>query len=337
MLMPAGSDARVNISHSTLHPCARSVPGEHGRGRILFATDLVEVSDSRCSGDSERRWSSAATSTAHEVQVVRRGAYAREVRGAVTLVHAGLAVFTNPGDEVRIAHPVTGGDACSIFRISAAGLEAVGAAESDDDPERRPRFGVDDPSLDGPAFFQHQLAVNAARRASADSLLRLAAEERALDFLRRVTGCRSEHGSGSIARIPRELHNRRAREYVMRVRAVIAQHHREPLTLSTVAAKVGCSPFHLSRIVSAHEGVPIHRLIIRHRLRQALERVLGTREPLSSIALDMGFASQSHFGDSFRREFGHPPGVARRMGAPASSLLRASRTHALRLHPLDIA
>jgi AraC family transcriptional regulator len=112
----------------------------------------------------------------------------------------------------------------------------------------------------------------------------------------------------------REASNRRAREYVMRVREVIARRFHEPLTLMAVSKAVGCSPYHLSRIVSAHEGAPIHRLIIRHRLRHALECVLGTKDSLSSIAIDAGFASQSHFGDSFRREFGCAPGMVRRLG-----------------------
>lgn len=300
---------------ATLHGCIRGGFGEHGSGRTLLTSDLVEILDARCRGETGRGWSAAAPTSAHEVQVIRHGAYARSLNGRVTLVHSGVAVFGNPGDEVCIAHPVAGGDARSIFRVSPDGLRAIAGDDADDRGSPAHAWRADRP-IDGRAFLQHQLAVHAARRAETNPLMRLAAEERALGFLRAVVSLdRSEDARAARAGSSRESRNRRAREYAMRVRAVIAEHYREPLTLAAVAARVGCSPYHLTRIVTAYEGAPIHRLLIRHRLRQGLERVLGTRDALSGIALDLGFASQSHFGDSFRREFGCPPGTARRMGA----------------------
>lgn len=64
--------------------------------------------------------------------------------------------------------------------------------------------------------------------------------------------------------------------------------------------------------VAAVTGLPLHRLVVRHRLRQALERVLDTRESLSAIAFSTGFSSHSHLTDAFRREFGCTPAVIRR-------------------------
>ena len=69
-------------------------------------------------------------------------------------------------------------------------------------------------------------------------------------------------------------------------------------------------------------GMSIWRQVLRLRLRDALERVLETRESLSSIGLGAGFASQSHFGDAFRAEFGEAPGRVRRLAAPALRELR---------------
>jgi AraC-type DNA-binding domain-containing proteins len=303
---------------------------------MLLASDLVEIRDSRCHGETGHGWTVGAVGTSYEVQVIRHGAYARAVHGAVTLVHSGLAVFSNPGDEVCVAHPVAGGDACSIFRLSSVGLSAIAGHEGEDHGERPSQFLHADRRIGGPVFLQHQLAVQAARRAATDPLMRLMAEERALAFLRSVIGVGAANDAPVSASGSREARNRRGREYVMRVRAVIAQHHHEPLTLAAVAMRVGCSPYHLSRIVTAFEGAPIYQLIIRHRLRHGLERVLGTRDALSSIALDIGFASQSHFGDAFRREFGCPPGAARRMSAAGRFSPRAfrPRAHGIPLHPV---
>jgi AraC-like DNA-binding protein len=48
------------------------------------------------------------------------------------------------------------------------------------------------------------------------------------------------------------------------------------------------------------------------RLRASLERVAEQRADLTSIALDLGFSSHSHFTDVFRREFGKTPSEFRK-------------------------
>jgi AraC family transcriptional regulator len=55
-------------------------------------------------------------------------------------------------------------------------------------------------------------------------------------------------------------------------------------------------------------------MILRRRLRDALEMLLDTRDSISQIALSVGFASHSHLTDAFRREFGVPPRTLRRTG-----------------------
>ena len=99
------------------------------------------------------------------------------------------------------------------------------------------------------------------------------------------------------------------------VREVVARRYREPLTLHDIARQVGCSPFHLHRLVRAHAGVPIHRLVLRLRLREALERLLDTGDGVSAIAYATGFASHSHLTDTFRREYGVAPTTVRRLAA----------------------
>ena len=121
-----------------------------------------------------------------------------------------------------------------------------------------------------------------------------------------LTAMRQAYG-GRQRRMPA----RRAAEYAGRVSEVVAARYREPLTLAGIAAEVGVSPFHLSRLVTAANGVPIHRMILRRRLRDALELLLETSEGISRIALAVGFASHSHLTDAFRREYGIPPRAVR--------------------------
>ncbi|MGH8572177.1 MAG: helix-turn-helix transcriptional regulator, partial [Gammaproteobacteria bacterium] len=95
------------------------------------------------------------------------------------------------------------------------------------------------------------------------------------------------------------------------VSEVVAARYREPLTLAEVGRAVDCSPFHLSRLVTAVTGVSIHRMIVRRRLRDAVEWLLETRRSVSFIAHAVGFGSHSRLTEAFRREYGMPPSAVR--------------------------
>lgn len=58
-------------------------------------------------------------------------------------------------------------------------------------------------------------------------------------------------------------------------------------------------------------GCAPHVWLSRRRLKLAMQCLEGTT-PLSEIALDLGFASQSHFSEAFRRSTGVAPGRFRR-------------------------
>jgi AraC-like DNA-binding protein len=75
---------------------------------------------------------------------------------------------------------------------------------------------------------------------------------------------------------------------------------------------VGVSAFHLARLFRRQTGFSLHGYRTRIRLLQALDRVAEARGALTDLALDLGFSSQSHFTDAFRRAFGVPPGALAR-------------------------
>jgi len=54
-------------------------------------------------------------------------------------------------------------------------------------------------------------------------------------------------------------------------------------------------------------GITPHQWLLRGRLRHAAERLSSSREPITEIALDVGFDDLSNFIRSFRREFGVSP------------------------------
>jgi len=58
-------------------------------------------------------------------------------------------------------------------------------------------------------------------------------------------------------------------------------------------------------------GFSLHQYRTQLRLRLALERLPESAGSLTSLAFELGFASHSHFTDTFRREFGVAPSAVR--------------------------
>lgn len=87
----------------------------------------------------------------------------------------------------------------------------------------------------------------------------------------------------------------------------LARRFREPLTLEDLAASVGVSTFHASRIFRRLLGTPMHRHLMHLRLLAALELLDERRGNWSALALEVGFSSHSHFTTAFRAAFGRSP------------------------------
>lgn len=96
-----------------------------------------------------------------------------------------------------------------------------------------------------------------------------------------------------------------------RAREILAERLCERLELSEVAAKVGCSPFHLCHAFKAATGTSLFRYLHLLRINEALVRIHEGATDLSGLAFDLGFASHSHFTRIFRREVGRPPSKVR--------------------------
>ena len=86
----------------------------------------------------------------------------------------------------------------------------------------------------------------------------------------------------------------------------------EPLSLDGMAQAAGLSRYHFVRVFRAVVGDSPHQYLIGARLRAAANRLLDTCEPITAIALDVGFNDISHFNATFRRTFGGALNVSRR-------------------------
>lgn len=99
------------------------------------------------------------------------------------------------------------------------------------------------------------------------------------------------------------------RERVQKVMAVLKENLAGPPSLEEIGRRVGCSHFHLSRIFSEEMGRGIFQHLRELRLERAAALLCEGEMKITQIALEVGYASPSHFTTAFREVFGCCPGL----------------------------
>jgi len=83
--------------------------------------------------------------------------------------------------------------------------------------------------------------------------------------------------------------------------------------LVEVSRIVGLSPSHFAKKFRQSTGLSLERLVNRRRLRAALHVLRDADTPLSRVAIDLGFTSQSHFTRIFSELTGMTPARYRKL------------------------
>ena len=73
------------------------------------------------------------------------------------------------------------------------------------------------------------------------------------------------------------------------------------IKLESLARLAGLDMFYFARCFKQSTGLPPHRYLLEERLKLARRLIAETALPLAEIALKVGFSSQSHFTEAFRR------------------------------------
>jgi AraC family transcriptional regulator len=97
---------------------------------------------------------------------------------------------------------------------------------------------------------------------------------------------------------------------IRRAKEVLEERLTGRLRLADVSRAVGASPAYLTDLFTRTEGVPLHQYLTQLRLARALLE-LPHADDLTTLALDLGFSSHSHFTFTFRRAFGSTPSTFR--------------------------
>ena len=258
----------------------------------LLKTRTITVRDVYCQGTCRPQSAEEYATDTHLV-FPYRGVYVRHLGHDQAVGEANQVLFFNATEGYRVSHPVSGGDASLTLVISDPLLREMaprtflreGAALA----FRQQRLRIDARTQALVALLRHSLREKIAEPLEAESLV--------LTLVQRALGPRTTHAAGaSLGR----------QRLVDRAKLVLTSDLARRWTLTEIAAEVRCSPVYLTQVFQQVEGLPLYRYQLRLRLARALD-LLAQYDDLTTLSLDLGFSSHSHFSAAFREAYGRSP------------------------------
>lgn len=259
----------------------------------LLETRTVALRDVICRGDCRHKSPEECAQSTYFV-FPYRGAYVRHLGSDDAVAEPNQVLFFNKDESYRVSHPVSGGDACLSLWVDESMLGEL--------------VPKDYLSGSGALAFRRQRARIDARAQALVALLRhglergvivepLEGETLLLTLVRRALGERTSHAAKATAA---------RQKLVDRAKLVLTSDLGRRWTLAEIAAEVGVSPVYLTQVFQQVEGMPLYRYQLRLRLARALD-VLPRYDDLTTLSLDLGFSSHSHFSSAFRQTYGRTP------------------------------
>ncbi|MER5503472.1 MULTISPECIES: AraC family transcriptional regulator [unclassified Streptomyces] len=165
--------------------------------------------------------------------------------------------------------------------------------------ELEPRFHFTDPLL---KMLVERLVAEFERPGVPDGLYAESLVQAAAAVIMRVCG-------GAGGRDAREggLPPRRLAEVLDFIHANLSSR----IGLEDLATVAGVSASHFTRAFRASVGESPHQYVMQLRLERARQALLNTNRPIADIAVEHGFADQSHLTRMMRRHTGTTPGLLR--------------------------
>jgi AraC family transcriptional regulator len=126
----------------------------------------------------------------------------------------------------------------------------------------------------------------------------------AIALARHLMNCYSISQQRSATPLMQVLDSRRLRQAVDYMHA----HLHARITVADIAGAIRLSPFHFARLFKTTTGYTPHQFVMKARVEKARE-LLSSSTPLKQIAMDLGFADQSHFTRQFKLAYHVTPRV----------------------------
>ena len=260
-------------------------------GATVLRTSTVRINDVYCRGTHRHESCEECTSGTHLV-FPYRGVYVRHV-GRDQAAEANQVLFFNAEEPYRVSHPVAGGDANLSLAIDEELLRELAPRALLQDRAtlgfKRQRLRIDARAQALVAMLRHSLRSGIAEPLEAEGL--------ALTLVRRSLGPRTSHAADA---------SDGRKRLVDRAKLVLSSDPARRWTLAEIAAEVGGSPVHLTRVFQLVEGMPLYRYQRHLRLARALD-LIADYDDLTALGLDLGFSSHSHFTAAFHEVYGQTP------------------------------
>jgi AraC-like DNA-binding protein len=224
----------------------------------------------------------------HVVVLPVAGLFARHDRPGHHVVGTpSHAVFVSKGKPYRLSFPGMVGDRALILRFDEDLLPSLL------DVRRRKRWRASHGLLPPQALLLRNWLWKSGSSGAIDPL---EAEAASLDVLA------SSLESMTDLDAP-DSHGARGEHAVGRVKEAVSSAPAEVWDVAALARIAHMSPFHFCRVFKAVTGISVGCYVLRERLSVSLHPILDGVD-LTTVALDCGFASHSHFTYRFRAMFG---------------------------------
>lgn len=263
---------------------------------LLFRGEIVAMGTFRCDA-THPLFRDSGPCSHHTFAFPRTLTRIRHEEGAVFIGGPGRVAFYNQ-HQLYTRTKISDADVSDWFTIADDVLLEL---MREHDPRVTPRrpFRLPDGVSDGRSFLEQRMLFDGLDRGVAHDAM--AIEESVLRLLRRVV--RTAYGAAP-RRAPLASQDIDAVEHARRL---IAEDPAANVSLRALARATGRSPFQLCRLFHAHTGETITRYRHSLRLSLALQRLRDRSLDLTTLALDLGYSSHSHFTFVFRRHFGITP------------------------------
>jgi len=278
----------------------------HARRLLARALD-ASVVDFRCHAGVHGVGAEEPSAT-HQIVLVRRGVFRCFAGGDSVVADAHHVLFFNAGEGYRYAHPLPGGDDCTVIEVPALLARELVAVR---DPRRADASSA-------PFPFGHYLGTRNVLRLHYELLAQLrrpgcelALEDLLAQLALAAVAAAYPRGAREAAAPPSPRVRRRHRELCEQVQLILNERLEAPPSLADLARTLGGSPFHLSRIFASTVGVSLRGYLGGLRTRVAAARLADGAADLTDLALDLGFGDHSHFTHAFHAAWGEPPSAFR--------------------------
>ena len=285
---------------------ARRREGRPSGCRTLYASDRLVITDDDAGARGES-CSFDGVSAGPRLLVTRRGAALvrrRTELGRGLAAEPLQAIVLEPG-EAYVVQPVDAGHSFTVFSFDSGWASPATSRCGDTGAHAL---------LDARLLIAFHRLRRALAVAGAEGEYPTAAVEGdALTLLRDVCDAYGRRcmALGGCAAKRHQLACRRHGEIVELVKCMLARAPEDVHALDDLSAYCGVSTSQLAHVFPRETGLSPHRYLLQLRAARAVGELSTGAGDLSRLALELGFATHSHFTAAFRRCMGVTPSEAK--------------------------